>query len=234
MSRKVVIEINFNNYGMNPNRLTREWLAERIGIFRAFTLRSLKKQTSQDFLTVVKLAGGCSEIVNGLLGAYEPLPSHIQFGTSIESKRRIEAYVQGAQELYVARIDSDDLYHESFVQQLHDYKPKPDTVALVCSYGYLWDAVNHQMAPDYHRSPSFYTFIYRVEEYLSGYRILIPGKGTHGHVIDLPHEVLTPRNYVNVIHQSNTSTKKIRSKDILTPDEMEHALHQFMVPPSAD
>lgn len=63
MNRKIVIEINFNNYGMNPNRLTREWISERLDIFRTFTLRSLLSQTNTDFLSVVKLAGGCSDIV---------------------------------------------------------------------------------------------------------------------------------------------------------------------------
>ncbi|MGM1021785.1 MAG: hypothetical protein ACQEXV_14800 [Bacillota bacterium] len=46
MNRKIVIEINFNNYGMNPNRLTREWISDRLDIFRTFTLRSLLSQTN--------------------------------------------------------------------------------------------------------------------------------------------------------------------------------------------
>lgn len=228
MTRRVVIEINFNNYGMNPNRLTREWLEERVGIFRRYTLRSLKKQTSQNFLAVLKLAGGCTEIVEDILRTQEPLPDNIRFGTSIESKRRMEAYIQGADELYVARIDSDDLYHETFVQQLHDYKPKPDTVALVNCDGYLWDDVHGQMALYYHHSPQFYTFIYRVPDFLGGYRVKIPGRGTHGNVIDLPHEVLAPRNYVNIIHSSNSSTKRIHSRELLTPEQIKQVLSQFM------
>lgn len=56
MSRRVVIEINFNNYGMDPQRLTREWLERRMDIFRRFTLNCLKAQTNQDFLAVLKLS----------------------------------------------------------------------------------------------------------------------------------------------------------------------------------
>ncbi|MDF2923779.1 MAG: hypothetical protein K0R57_2693 [Paenibacillaceae bacterium] len=228
MDRKVVIEINFNNFGLNPDRLTHQWLEERIGIFRNLTLRSLKKQTSQNFLAVLKLAGGCTDIVERILATQEPLPPHIQFGTSIESKYRIEQYIQGAQELYIARLDSDDLFHETFVQQLHDYRPQPGTVALVNCHGYLWDTVNGQLAEYYHHSPQFYTFIYRVQDYLDGFRVKLPGRGTHGNVIDLPHEIFTGRNYVNVIHRSNSSIKKIRKPDILPPEATGLVLSHFM------
>ncbi|RAV00526.1 glycosyltransferase [Paenibacillus sp. YN15] len=230
MSRKIVIEINFNNFGINPDRLSRQWLENRIGIFRGLTLRSLKKQTNQNFLTVLKLAGGCTEIVEEILRNQEPLPPHIRFGTSLECKQMMEEYVQGARELYVARIDSDDLYHESFVQQLHDYRPRPETAVLVNCYGYLWDITAGHMAEDYHRSPQFYTFIYPVAEFLAGYRVKIPGRGTHGNVIELPHEIFPRRNYVNVIHASNSSAKKIRSKELLTPQEIQQVLSQFMTP----
>lgn len=230
MSRKIVIEINFNNFGINPDRLSRQWLENRIAIFRGLTLRSLRKQTNQDFLAVLKLAGGCMEIVEDILRNQEPLPANIRFGTSLECKRMMEDYVQGARELYVARIDSDDLYHESFVQQLHDYRPQPETVALVNCYGYLWDVMAGRMAEDYHRSPQFYTFIYPVSEFLAGYRVQIPGRGTHGNVIELPHEIFPGRNYVNVIHGSNSSAKKIRSKELLTPREIQQVLSRFMTP----
>jgi hypothetical protein len=230
MERKVVIEINFNNYGMNPDRLTRGWLEDRIGIFQRLTLRSLKKQSNQNFLAVVKLAGGCSEIVEEILAQYEPLPANVQFGTSIESKRRMEAYVHGARELYVARIDSDDLYHESFVQLLHDYKPKPGTAVLISSYGYIWDQVHGSMVENFYKSPPFYTFLYSVPDFLSGYRVQIPNGGGHGNVILLPHEILAGRNYVNVIHNSNTTVKKVGKKELLSPKEMEQVLNQFMTP----
>lgn len=230
MKRKVVIEINFNNYGIKPERLSRKWLEDRIGIFQSLTLRSLKKQTNQNFLAVVKLAGGCSELVEEILAQYKPLPANVRFGTSIESKRRMEAYVEGAQELYVARIDSDDLYHESFVQQLHDYKPKPGTVALVNTHGYTWDRVNNLMEQTYHPCLSFYTFIYSVPDFLSGYRVQIPNGGGHGNVPLLPHEILTGRNYVTVIHKTNTTVRRLGKKDFLSTQEMKQVLSQFMTP----
>ncbi len=230
MQRKVVIAIHFNSMGINPDRLSRQWLEDRIALFRSLTLRSLKKQTNPNFLVVLKLAEGSAEIVEDILAGQEPLPDNIRFATIAETDRMIGDYAKEAKELYVARIDSDDLYHETFVQQLYDYKPQPETVALVNCYGYMWNMEGGIMARDYHFSPQFYTFIYSVPEFLAGYRVKIPGRGTHGNVIDLPHEIFPGRNYVNIIHSTNSSAKRIRSKDFLTPQEMEQVLSEFMTP----
>lgn len=228
MTRRVVIEINFNNYGMDPERLSREWIHRRMNIFRSFTLRSLLVQSNQQFLAVIKLAGGCSDIVEAELAAHDPLPPHIRFGTSIESKRAIHAFAEGADELYIARLDSDDMYHRSFVQQLYDYRPQPGTVALINQNGYLWDSVNGEMAEAFHHSPQFYVFLYRTAEYAAGYRIRIPEKSTHGNVILLPHELLPRRNYVNVVHSSNTLPKKVPPHNRMSEEEMNRVLGEFM------
>ncbi|WP_110927978.1 glycosyltransferase [Bacillus massiliglaciei] len=224
--RRIVVEINFNNYGLDPQRLTKEWIERRLALFHNFTLKSLKKQTNQEFLTVVKLAGGCSDIVDQALKKYEPLPENIKFGTSIESQRRIEAYIEGYDELYVARQDSDDLYHKSFVQQLHDYKHQLTTQVLINQDGYMWDTEENRMVPIHFTSPQYYTFIYSVEDYLEGKRYVLPGG--HGYAIKLPHEILKPRNYVNIVHPSITSKKKVPRGTGFTPEVQKKILDSFM------
>ncbi|MGM0923095.1 MAG: glycosyltransferase family A protein [Bacillota bacterium] len=224
--RRIVIEINFNNYGMNPQRTTEEWIENRISIFQKYTLKSLKKQTNQNFLTVVKLAEGCSEIINRALQKYEPLPDNIKFGTSIESQRRIEAYIQGYEELYVARQDSDDLYHKSFVQQLHNYRHKPSTEVLINQDGYMWDTVDNRMIHIHFESPQYYTFVYTAKDYLDGKRYILPGG--HGYAIRLPHEILKNRNYVNIVHPSITSKKRVPKGIGFAPEVMKKILDGFM------
>ncbi|WP_068785576.1 glycosyltransferase [Paenibacillus phocaensis] len=228
MSKKVVIESNFNTFGFDPQRFTRPWLEKRIAIFRNFTLNSLKAQTNQNFLAVFKIAEGTEAIVADILSKQPPLPSNIWFGTNRDSIERIKAFAGKSVDLYVARLDSDDLYHKTYVQQLYDYVPKPGTVALINQNGYLWDSVHGEMAPTFHRSPQFYVYLYKTAEYLSGYRVKLPGRGTHGNVIDLPHELLAPRNYVNVIHQDNTSAKKVPPRDRLSPGDIRKVLKEFM------
>lgn len=225
-SRRIVIEINFNNYGMNPHRLTKEWIEDRLEIFHQYTLKSLMKQTNQNVITVVKLAEGCKEIVEEALQKAEPYPENIIFGTSHESKQTIEAYIQGFDEIYVARQDSDDLYHESFVQQLHNYQHQPTTEVLINQEGYMWDTVDNRFVPIYFESPQYYTFIYTTKDYLDGKRYVLPGG--HRYAIKLPHEILHHRNFVNIVHSSITSKKRVPKGDGFTPEDMKRILDEFM------
>jgi hypothetical protein len=224
--RRIVIEINFNNFGLNPERLTKPWIENRMSIFQRSTLKSLKKQTNQNFITFIKLAGGCDEIINNALGRYEPLPENIKFGTSIESQRRIEAYIQGCDELYIARQDSDDLFHKTYVQQLHDFRHKPSTHILINQDGYMWDTVDNSMVPIHFESPQYYTFIYSVKDYMEGKRYVLPGG--HGYAIKLPHEIIKNRNFVNVVHPSITSKKRLPAGKRIEPTMMKKILDEFM------
>ncbi|WP_308636875.1 glycosyltransferase [Paenibacillus silvisoli] len=229
-TRKIVIEINFNNYGMDPDRLSQPWLERRVALFRRLTLRSLLNQTNPNFLTVLKLADESRQTMESAVYASGgPFPDFIKFGTNEESTNVINSYIKGSDTLLLARIDSDDLYHRSFVQQLFDHPIQPGTMALINQDGYLWDAVGNAMAPTTHFSPSFYTYVYSSPEYAGGYRVKLPGKG-HGYVIQLPHEILTHRNYVNVIHEHNTSRKKVPAQNRLAPAEIENVLREFMIP----
>ncbi|GGA31661.1 glycosyltransferase [Paenibacillus physcomitrellae] len=229
MDRKVIIEINFNNYGMDPHRLERGWIEHRLGIFRKFTLRSLQAQTNQDFLVVVRIAKESKDLIREILAKQSPFPSHIRFGTIAESDKAILAFAKGHKQLYIARLDSDDLYHRTYVQQLYQVQPKPDTLVLINQNGYLWDSDYNEMAPIFYRSPQFYVFLYKTDEYAAGYRIKpIGGKG-HGYVINLPHEFLLPRNFVNVVHSSNTSIKKVPRNNQLSTNEVAKVLREFMI-----
>ncbi|KAA8997917.1 hypothetical protein F4V43_16810 [Paenibacillus spiritus] len=227
MRRRVVVEINFNNYGMNPNRLTREWIAERVGIFRRFTLKSLLAQEEQEFLVTGKVAAGSGEAVRAELAATGGLPDSFLFAETRECARRVAAYAAGTDELFIARLDSDDLVHKTYIRQLCEYEPQPGTVALINQNGYLWDAEEGAMAPIFHPCPQFYVFLYSSSDYAAGHRIVIPGGG-HGNVPKLPHEILKPRNYVNVVHGANVSRKKVPAKGRLAPGEIQAVLASFM------
>ncbi|NOU79496.1 hypothetical protein GC101_11465 [Paenibacillus sp. LMG 31459] len=239
MGNIIVFEIDFNTSGLKPNRLTRQWFKERIGIFRRFTLKSLEAQTNQQFLAVVKLARDWSDMVEEEMAQHPPLPANIRFGTNLESNRSIASWVREVRQarqnpykgqernLFITRIGFDDLYHKSFVQQLHDYIPLPGTVALVNQKGYLWDTVHGQMAPLFYSSPQFYVILYSASAYLSGVRIMIPGNG-HRNVMKLPHEVLKDRNYVDVIHALSVTAPTVPLVDRLSTTEMEHVLAEFI------
>lgn len=206
---KIIIYIGLNNFGFTEDRFTKEWIDTRIGIFMNFTLKSLKIQTNQDFLALVRYHEDTADIVKNVIYQYEELPPNIRFVDGKEFAKAIIDNIIGYDYLYLVRLDSDDLYHKTYIQQLHEYTPKEDTKVLINQNGYLYDSVNNRIAEYYHFSPQFYTLIYKVDNYLKGERIKSPGGG-HGNMIKLPYEIINERNYINHVHFQNASLNSFR------------------------
>ncbi|MGF7060015.1 glycosyltransferase [Brassicibacter mesophilus] len=183
----------------------KEWLAQRISIFMRYTLQSLKNQTNQNFLALIVYDTKSKEIIESTLAKNKVLSENIRFVTPIEHYNQILESTKGYDYLYLVRLDSDDMYHKSFVQQLHDYNPKDDTQILICQKGYIYDSVNNRLAKYFHFSPQFYTLIYKVEDYIHGKRHDLGG--SHGGAIKLNHEILEEPNYINHAHSNNTAIK---------------------------
>ncbi|EES71520.1 hypothetical protein POTG_03853 [Paenibacillus sp. oral taxon 786 str. D14] len=228
MSKRIVIESNFNTFGFSPHRLTRPWLENRIQIFREFTLKSLLVQTNQDFMAIFKVVPETEKMINEILAKYPRLPKNIMFVTHQEGMERIKTYAGSCENLYLVRMESDDMYHKSYIQQLHDHRPKPGTLVLINQNGYAYDSIHGEMVPMFRKSPPYYVFLYKTSEFTSGYRIKLPGRATHGNVIELPHEILTPRNFVEVIHRYNSIPRTLPVRGRLSKEEQKKVLKEFM------
>ncbi|WP_432401138.1 glycosyltransferase [Wukongibacter sp. M2B1] len=201
---KIIVTIEFNSRSNGISR-TKEWIDYRMDIFNKFTLQSLKKQTNQNFLALVRYAEKTEDLINNALSKYKSLPSNINFIRNKEHEDIINASIVGYDYLYLVRLDCDDMYHKTFIQQLHEYKPKKETRVLVNQKGYVYDSINNRLGNWYYVSPPFYTLIYKVTDYQNGYRIPIP-RG-HCTVIRNPHEVINKTNYTVVVHEKNTLNK---------------------------
>lgn len=220
--RKFIINIIFNTFRWNERRLEKDWVDDRIEKFMKFSLRSLKLQTNQDFLTLVQYDPLSEENVKQALEKYDKLPENIQF--VIPKGNPILKHLEGYDTLYLIRLDSDDAYHKSFIQQLHVYQPKADTEVIINQKGYLYDTIRNRLAHIFYESPQFYTFIYKVPEYLSGKRYTLPGD--HAGAITLKHEILDKRNFLNIVHSSNVlkTSRHIPYKDIIRNSEEVRAI----------
>ncbi|QMV40796.1 hypothetical protein FPL14_05935 [Cohnella cholangitidis] len=177
-----------------------------------YTLQSLIKQNNQQFTALIRYAEASEDIVQKALSAYDPLPSNVRFipnGSNIPTQRSLS---QGYEELYLVRLDCDDTYRKSFIRQLQEVTPKPDTLALLNQHGYVYDSLNHRMAYIRRSSPPFYTWIYKTDEYFNSNRRYIRG---HRKVIRYKHEILTDDgkpNFMIVVHERNTSNQKMLSR----------------------
>lgn len=205
MSKKrIIIRIPFNTSNHNgEERFTREWIDYRISVFMKFTLESLKNQTNQEFITLVRYVPETEDLIQQALRKYDRLPTNILFISNSDYKEFIINDIKNYNDLYLVRLDSDDMYHQSFIQQLYDYDHKEKTKVLINQYGYIYDSLRHLVCAVKRKSPPFYVELYKSKNYIEGERHRITG---HNRAIQLPHEIIKERNYVIVIHSNNTAS----------------------------
>lgn len=225
MKKKIIVTIAFNTFGFTEERFTKKWIDYRMKLFMNYTVQSLKAQTNQNFLTLVRYADETKPLIEEALSKYEKLPANIKF-TGKEYHRIVKEAIKGYDYLYLVRIDSDDMYHQTYIEQLHRYKHKKDTEVIINQNGYLYDTRTNAVAPIFYESPQFFTLIYKTSDYINGKRISTPGG--HSGAIKLKHEIIPKRNFLNIIHQHNTLPKNILKKDsIVSAEEAERILKQF-------
>lgn len=204
MKKKIIIISSLNTMNFRKERLEKEWIEYRIDIFMKYTMKSLKQQTNQDFLAFIFYENDSEDILREALAKYEKLPDNIQF-TCLKESKQITENITGYDYLYLVRIDSDDMYHKSYVQKLHDYMPREETQVLINQNGYLYDSINIRLGKYYNESPSPYTLIYKTKDYLENFRYKL--QGGHPGAIRLPHEIMDGYNFVVTVHSQNTSTQ---------------------------
>lgn len=219
--KKIIVSSKFNimtgirnkTYGRNENlRFTKDWIENRMKIFMNFTCKSLQKQTNQNFTALYVYEDGTENLIIDALSKYPPLPENIKFIKKSEYDTVIDSLTIGYDELYLTRLDSDDMYVKTFIQKLHDYKPKEETEALLCQYGYIYDSINKRLGEYYHYQFTFYTFIYKLNNEdnkfsslnITPWDVLV--NFSHLKIIDYKYESIPERNFIFNIHSHNTDS----------------------------
>ncbi|MCR2804343.1 putative rhamnosyl transferase [Paenibacillus soyae] len=225
--RIVIIEIQFNTVKYSDNIYKPSWIDYRMDITMRFTAKSLSGQSRSDFKAFIYYLDETEPLIAASLARHEPLPAHIEFVPFSKRKERMDAAVQGYSKAYVARIDSDNMFKKDYVERLYAHVPKPATQVLISQRGYLYDSNTNRLANVSYASPSFYTFIYDTEKFLSGYRYPLK---THHDAIRYKHELMAGRNFVVVVHQTNVMNKFTvgRKSDLIEAGKVQEILGDFM------
>ncbi|MGL5692939.1 MAG: glycosyltransferase [Peptostreptococcaceae bacterium] len=224
----VIVEIEFNterqaNY---TRRLSKEWIKYRINIFMNYTLQSLINQTNQSFYCFMYYDEKTEDIVKEEIERYPKLPSNIII--SSKSSEAMYPYISEYSKLYLVKVDCDDMYHPSYIQQMVDYKEKTGTQVLANKNGYVYDIFNDKLGEWPHKSSPFYTLIYDVESFISGYRH--PLKGGHTGILSLSYEYIEKYNYVVTIHDKNVlNTFERHSIRVIEEDEKDKIIKDFNI-----
>ncbi|MDF2878594.1 MAG: hypothetical protein K0S30_1690 [Clostridia bacterium] len=206
MKTRYIIYSRFNSdIGLSKqfhvsDSLSEKWIAYRLLIFNLYTRRSLEAQTNQDFLSVLNVHPDSMSIVEAELKKYPPLPPHIVFTS--DKNQTIETYIRDADQLYLCNLDSDDMYHPSFVQFLHEHPTQKDKPLLLLKNGYILNTNTHVVNHYYSPSPPFFAEIFDVKDYLSYARFYPPL--AHGYMERFNHETITQRLFMIILHDRNT------------------------------
>ncbi len=231
MDTILIINMNFNVLmKAHPEvpRLSKEWMEYRMNIFMKYTCNSLINQTNQNFSAVIQYDELSENDINELLLKYPKLPNNIIFTTN--TRKWIKENIKDYKYLYLVRLDCDDMYHPTFIQQLIDIKYYDGLECIINQEGYIYDTINDRLGIWYHESPPFYTLVYKVEDYLNKkfYRL------NHGHAgaIQLKHIILNNRNYVVTAHGENTLThfeRRFNRERIEDEDLKNDILREFKI-----
>jgi hypothetical protein len=210
-SKIVLIDIPLNTVDFfnlrNHNRgLTQEWLEYRISIFFKYTLRSLLAQTNKNFKCVVHVHEATIDIVKTILEKYEKLPDNIVFANNgdLLFKNISEQYTS----VLKLRLDSDNVIHPSFVDQLYQIDLEPSTEVIIGRRGYLFDSVAGRLALWNHKSSAFNTYVYNSGDYDVANCLNSHDPEFHMSAIKLNHHFLDSdsrdgRSYIIVLHGEN-------------------------------
>ena len=207
------------------------WLNERIKIMNEITIPSIRAQTDKNFLWVIEVREETFDHVKERLEVFEQMylmktkTKKLDDGSRATQKEEIVREYVDDDILYMVRLNSDDMYRKTFIEDLHSL----DTAgaeAVIIPKGYFWYMKEKVVVKLEKPSPPFYVLVYDKQKYLEGFRYSIPGG--HRKVKNLKHIKMPGRQWVWVIHDINNkilrigkypSYKKYKKSDILVLKE---------------
>lgn len=208
---KIIIDIPLNTITYfnqrNKNKgLTYEWLSYRIKLFFEMSLGSLLAQTSSDFLCVIHYLPESELIVNSILSTLSELPENIVF--SSRGDEMIESSIKDYKYIYKLRLDSDNIIHPNFVEQLKRTSYRPGLECIIARKGFVYEISTNRLARWNHNSSAFNAYVYKTSEYDS--KTCLPSWEPEFHMsaVNLNHNFLyvesqTCRSYLILVHGGN-------------------------------
>lgn len=208
---QVVVDIPLNtityfNIRNNNKGLTEAWLAYRLDIFFRFSLGSLMAQTDKDFYCIVHYLKESKDIIHRLLKKYPALPSHVMFRCDGDSV--VGNLARNCEYIYKLRLDSDNIIHPHFVEQLKLTQHAEGLKCIIGRRGYVYDLSSGRLALWDHNSSAFNTYVFPAATYDENSCLPSWEPEYHMSAINLEHEFLfadseNGRSYVILVHGDN-------------------------------
>jgi len=208
-----------------------QWLRYRTEIFQEYTLRSLEKQTKQDFNHLVSFTPKeqdnpvvyklwVEEMNYPLKFTLEGLLYHDdRFGDDHAKNRdlvkrliclrSLENDCKDADWIYFTRIDSDDMYHKDAFKEIMSQEPG-EKVAFMFKTGYIYNKETEEMATwEPTTCPPFYTICFPKDVFFDPVKHFRYMKGWRTHEDTekvFKCKELSEGKYCVLVHGKNTTT----------------------------
>ena len=244
----IIFSIPFTGLGFFNGYRGDEWFKRRIDLFHQYTLKSLLKQTEQDFVIWLQFR---QQEKNNLLTQTIKIPH--KYITTFEGiciwddrKQNEEqglldrlskslpnlSNIVGDEDVKLINIASDDMYSEEVVASVKE-QPFEGGVALTHRLGYIY-GTNDRLAewnPTTH--PPFHTIMYSNETFLNPQKHFefIKEYKSHEFIPKVFKEIRMPdRRYMVLVHNANISTvweHPFRGREIYNTTDKNKILTKF-------
>lgn len=231
------IPFNIKRFAFKPElsdpttgRLSRPWIAYRIGLFMNYTCKSLINQTNQDFTALLLCDGASLDTVREEIAKHYTLPDNIRVIDGNDDAEVTREIMQGSDFYCHTKLDSDNMYHRSYVEHLHRHIPRPDTRFLAFTKGYAFDAHTGSLALYRATREYFYARVGKVADWESDMRVPQPIGITEA-AESVPHELIhDPAIFGITCHGrnvSNTSALVHPTRTIFDPETIGNVWQGF-------
>ena len=243
----IIVSIPFSGLGLFDGYRGDGWLKYRIELFHKYTLKSLLKQTEQDFLIWLQFRP--EEKNNPLIKTIKIPHRHIMTFEGIgiwddrkenEGQRLLDRLTKslpkldiGTEDVKLVNIASDDMYSEEVIASIKE-QPFEEGTVLTHRLGYIY-TISDRLAewnPETH--PPFHTIMFSNETFSNPQKHFdfIRRCKSHELIPEIFKEVRMPdRRYMVLVHNANISTNWVhhfRGKEVFYKTEKEKILSKFL------
>jgi hypothetical protein len=209
----IIIDIPLNTIAYFNQRnefkgLTMEWLQYRLNLFFKTTFKSLINQTDLNYFAIIHYMPESELIVKNYLAKCPNIPNNIIFTAVGDALINNLISDDNSEFIYKLRLDSDNMIHPSFVENLKLVNPRKDLECIIGRKGYIYDIEMDRLAYWDHNSSAFNTYIYDIKNYDSNKNLPSTEPEYHMAAVNLNHEFLYSnssdgRSYLIIIHGNN-------------------------------
>ncbi|MCF7910862.1 hypothetical protein K9L16_04275 [Candidatus Pacearchaeota archaeon] len=212
---KVLVWTPLNTSGFDHNlEIDKDWINTRINLMNKYVIPSMNNQTDKNFLWFIEIREDTIDLIapklklnnNNFKIISRPINKDETCKAFIRQKKDIDKYI-GTRKFYDVRLNSDDMYINTFIETLKSVKIDKKTQAIIPRKGFMWYILDNIVVKRVQESPPFSTLIYNTEDFLDGFYYYMPTG--HCEVKLLSHKIIKDPMWCVIVHDKNNKIYRL-------------------------